>query len=103
MIDKKYRVAQLGTENVYQVQVWGELPRTFMEWIFNAPIQTGWKTHYNYFCGYDCHSSKSEWQGKGAFESACRMRDGLIEDERIEKERLLKFEANLWSDAPKPC
>jgi hypothetical protein len=101
MTDKKYRVAQLGEENVYQVQVWGELGRSFWQWLTGAPMETGWYTHYTTLCGYDCHSSKSEWKGKGAFASACRVRDSLIEEERIEQERTVRFEASLWEDAKK--
>jgi len=102
LIDKKYRVAQLGEENVYQVQVWGQLPRGLWDWITGVPAETGWRTHYTTLCGYDCHSVKSEWKGKGAYEQACELRDRLIEEDRIAMERTRLFMVGLWPTA-RPC
>lgn len=103
-IEKKYRVAQLGDEQVYQVQEWGPLPRSFWEWVTGQPKATGWSLHNTFHCGYDhCFAHPSEWSGPNAYINACQMRDKLETEERVAIERTLRFEANLWKDADKRC
>ena len=108
MDSSKYRVAQLGDTSVYQVQYWGpnRSQWSLWRWLTRQPqlphLPEGWHTHYKELCGYDCHSVKSEWQGKGAYEQACELRDRLIEEDRIAMERTRLFMVGLWPTA-RPC
>lgn len=95
-----YRVAQLGTEKVWQVQQWRTLPRTFWQWLRGDQQDMGWMVKSEYHAGYDGgYHVKQEFD---SFYKACVAMDKFIEKERIEEERTKRFTADLW-EARKSC